>query len=57
MVCKFHKELYSLKQDPRAWYERLHAYMVRIGFARANDNINMYLKVKNVRHRLRVMVF
>ena len=32
MVSKLHKALYGLKQAPRAWYERLHKYLVKIGF-------------------------
>ena len=36
MVCRLHKALYGLKQAPRAWYERLHTYLVKIGFER-ND--------------------
>ena len=35
MVCKLHKALYGLKQAPRAWYERLHTYLVKIGFERS----------------------
>ena len=32
-----------MKQAPRAWYERLHKYLVQIGFERTDDN-NMYIK-------------
>lgn len=42
MVCKLHKALYSLKKSSRAWYERLHTYLVKIGFSRTNENINLY---------------
>ena len=31
-VCKLHKSLYGLKQAPTTWYERLHKYLVKIGF-------------------------
>ena len=46
MVCKLHKALYGLKQAPRAWYERLHKYLVKIGFERTDDNNNLYIKKK-----------
>lgn len=44
MVCKLHKALYGLKQAPRAWYERLHKYLVKIGFERTDDKNNLYIK-------------
>ena len=44
MVCKLHKALYGLKQAPRAWYERLHNYLIQIGFQRKNDNNSLYIK-------------
>ena len=43
MVCTLHKALYSLKQAPKAWYERLHNYLIKIGVQRTNDN-NLYIK-------------
>ena len=49
MVCKLHKALYGLKQVPRGWYERLHKYLVKIGFERTNDNNNLYIKIEKVR--------
>ena len=44
MVYKLHKELYGLKKAPRAWYERLHNYLIQIGFERTNDNSCLYAK-------------
>ena len=41
---KFIKYLYGLKKYPRAWYERLHGYLVKIGFGKTNDNNNLYIK-------------
>ena len=38
MVCRLHKALYGLKQAPKAWYERLHNYLIKIGFEKTNDN-------------------
>ena len=45
MVCRLYKALYGLKQAPRAWYERLHTYLVKIGFERIDDNSNLYMKI------------
>ena len=45
-VCKLHNALYGLKQAPRVWYERLHKYLVKIGFERTDDNNNMYIKLE-----------
>ena len=44
MVYKLQKALYDLKQAPRAWYERLHNYLMKIGFQRTNDNSSLYIK-------------
>ena len=44
MVCKLLKALYGLKQAPKAWYERLHNYLVQNGFQRTNDNSSLYIK-------------
>ena len=44
MVCKLNEELYGLKQAPIAWYERLHNYLIKIGFHRTNDNNSLYIK-------------
>ena len=50
MVCRLHKALYGLKQTLlRAWYERLHKYLVKIGFERTNDNNNLYIKTMKVK--------
>ena len=43
-VYKLHKALYGLKKAPRAWYERLHTYLVQIGLERTNNNNSMYIK-------------
>ena len=33
-----------LKKAPRAWYERLHNYLIQIGFQRKNDKNSLYVK-------------
>ena len=45
MVCKLHKAFYGLKQALRASYERLHTYLVKIGFERTDHNSNLYMNV------------
>ena len=35
-----------MKQAPRAWYEKLHNYLVKIGLKTIDDNNNLYMKVE-----------
>ena len=46
MECRLHKTLYGLKQAPKAWYERLHKDLVKIGFERTDDNNNLYIQTE-----------
>ena len=57
MVCKLYKELYGLKQVPRAWHERLYKYLVKIGFEKTNDNINLYIKIEKIKDILLFEIF
>ena len=34
-VCRLKKELYRLKQAPRAWYEWIDAYLQKMGFVKS----------------------
>ena len=43
LVCKLNKSLYGLKQAPRAWYFKLHAELVRLGFTRLEADHSLYL--------------
>lgn len=31
-VCKLNKAIYSLKQSPRAWFDKLGSYLIEFGF-------------------------
>ena len=44
LICKLHKASYGSKQPSKAWYERLHGYLLKIGFKNTNDNRNLYIK-------------
>ena len=39
------KALSGLKQAPRAWYERIDSYLMKLGFNRSNVDPNLYFKV------------
>ena len=44
-VCKLKKDLYGLKQDPRAWYGRIDSFLTRLGFTKSKLDPNLYLRV------------
>ena len=57
MACRLHKALYGLKQGPRAWHERLHNYLTKIGFEKTNENNNLYLKIEKGKGILLAKIF
>ena len=44
-VCKLKKDLYGLKQDPRAWYGRIDRVFTSLGFTKSKVDPNIYFKV------------
>ena len=44
-VCRLKKALYGMKQAPRAWYERIDSYLMKLGFTCSNACPNLYFKV------------
>eukprot|EP00257_Ricinus_communis_P013579 XP_015571049.1 uncharacterized protein LOC107260820 [Ricinus communis] len=43
-VCKFRKALYSLKQAPRAWFEKFSAVITLLGFHPSNHDSALFVK-------------
>jgi hypothetical protein len=44
-VCTLKKDLYVLKQAPRAWYGRIENFLMSLGFSKSSANPNLYFKV------------
>lgn len=44
MVCKLHKALYSLKQVPWVWFNRLKASLILFGFSSSKSNSSLFIK-------------
>eukprot|EP00253_Pinus_taeda_P005014 PITA_05014 len=44
---RLNKSLYGLKQVPRAWYERIDSYLMKLGFTRSEVDPNLYFKVED----------
>jgi hypothetical protein len=45
-VCKLDKALYGLKQAPRAWFSRLTAQLVRLGFVASKSDASLFIYQK-----------
>ena len=42
-VCKIHKSLYGLKQSPRAWNQKLDAFLKSIEFMKSEADPSVYV--------------
>ena len=43
-VCRLRKALHGLKQTPRSWYGKIHAYLVAFGFENSPTETTLYIK-------------
>ena len=43
MVCKLKKSIYGLKEAPRAWYAKMDAFLLLVGFTRCHSDSNVYI--------------
>ena len=41
-VCRLKRDLYWLKQAPRAWYTRINNYFTGLGFTKSEAYTNLY---------------
>jgi hypothetical protein len=41
-VCRLKRELYGLKQEPRAWYTQIDNYFTGLGFTKSEADANLY---------------
>jgi hypothetical protein len=46
-VCRLKKDLYGLKQEPRAWYGRIDNFLMSLGFTKSSADPNLYFKVED----------
>ena len=49
LVCRLNKSLYGLKQAPKAWYAKMDAFLLSIGFKRCKSEPNVYLQKNDVK--------
>ena len=47
-VCRLHRALYGLKQEPRSWYSRIDSYLWEMGFQWSEVDHNMYILTSKV---------
>ena len=43
LVFRLNKSLYGLKKGPKAWYTKMNAFLLSIGFTRCKYDTNVYL--------------
>ena len=43
LVCKLQRAIYGLKQSPRAWYARLSARLLQLGFVPSKADTSLFI--------------
>ena len=57
-VCLLLKSLYGLKQSPRAWNQKLHSFLITLGFTQSKtDYCVYYLHSSNIENNFYVLIF
>lgn len=56
LVCKLHKALYGLKQAPKAWFDKLHATLLNLGFTSAKSDQSLFIKITS-EYKLYLLVY
>ena len=51
------KEIYGLKQDPRAWYNQIDSYLIENGFHRSESELTLYTKVSGKGNMLIICLY
>ena len=46
LVCRLRKQLYGLKEAPRAWYSKMDTFLISQKFKRCKYDFNVYMKKK-----------
>jgi Reverse transcriptase (RNA-dependent DNA polymerase) len=46
-VCRLRKVIYGLKQSPRAWYDKLSASLVNVGFKKSDADASMFTRISS----------
>jgi hypothetical protein len=54
LVCRLRKTLYSLKQAPKVWLDKIGQYLVTSGFQTSNANFSLY--VEKIDHGIIIIV-
>ena len=55
LVCRLKNSLYGLKQAHRAWYAKMDAFLLSIGFTRWKLDPNVYLQKNDVKFQVIVI--
>jgi hypothetical protein len=57
MICQLLRSLYGLKQSPRQWYQKLHAFLISLGFRQSTADPCFYIRGTDPRKSCYIAVY